>query len=556
MAFSIGLNCWTGYDGTKAESLLDVQYKYIYWDVQGGEYVRKTEVIQTHPCTYADFYNDFNKSFDDSKVDSYQCLNDLSRSIEGIFASPVFSYYEFNVNAKNDSKELLDKIEKYLIENDCKLQIFYIDKTIDIDDYKDPIKSYLESDFIQLNPTLSTRRNMYFMNQHLYDEDTYNFVFNNQNKDESQLSSIYSRYEEYSLYQGLNRTNTSSDYLNWVKLFFRADTRKTDVKRKYQNLMEFYADASCLLMGFYEILIVIINFINNFYAEVSLSKKIFFFKELTHNNLNINKYPKRINDLILKTDPNEKHLKLHNNFFPRKNNNLPSNVYPNNSNNLQNEKNSRRSNSKSSISNVEILSINKFDIKSDSNDRSVDKLKSHKLQTDNISFKQGENNFYQQNEIKVVNKNNEISPLEEYENIKYDFNIFEVFISSFCKHCLAKNFGIKNNINEKAVNILNNNLDVVLFVKNQMLFNILYETLIEDQIKSIVNFLCRPIISINDDKTKNNLPQYYHKYQEDDFNKLSEELVQLAQKPRKKMKEQKLLLLSNKHLQDFLIKNS
>ena len=556
MAFSIGLNCWTGYDGTKAESLLDVQYKYIYWDVQGGEYVRKIEVMQTHRCTYADFYNDFNKSFDDSKVDSYQCLNDLSRSIEGIFASPVFSYYEFNVNAKNDSKELLDKIEKYLIENDCKLQIFYIDKTIDIDDYKDPIKSYLESDFIQLNPTLSTRRNMYFMNQHLYDEDSYNFVFNNQNNDESQLSSIYSRYEEYSLYQGLNRTNTSSDYLNWVKLFFRADTRKTDVKRKYQNLMEFYADASCLLMGFYEILIVIINFINNFYAEVSLSKKIFFFKELTHNNLNINKYPKRINDLILKTDPNEKHLKLHNNFFPRKNNNLPSNVYPNNSNNLQNEKNSRRSNSKSSISNVEILSINKFDIKSDSNDRSVDKLKSHKLQTDNISFKQGENNFYQQNEIKVVNKNNEISPLEEYENIKYDFNIFEVFISSFCKHCLAKNFGIKNNINEKAVNILNNNLDVVLFVKNQMLFNILYETLIEDQIKSIVNFLCRPIISINDDKTKNNLPQYYHKYQEDDFNKFSQEIVQLVQKPRKKMKEKKLLLLSNKHLQDFLIKNS
>ena len=49
--------------------------------------------------------------------------------------------------------------------------------------------------------------------------------------------------------------------------------------------MEFYADASSLLIGFYEILIIIFSFINNFYAELSLSKKIFFFKELNHNNL-------------------------------------------------------------------------------------------------------------------------------------------------------------------------------------------------------------------------------------------------------------------------------
>ena len=67
--------------------------------------------------------------------------------------------------------------------------------------------------------------------------------------------------------------------------------------------------------GFYEVLIVIVNFINNFYAELSLSKKIFFFKELNHNNLNINKYSNRINELVLKTNPNIKTKKFHNNFF-------------------------------------------------------------------------------------------------------------------------------------------------------------------------------------------------------------------------------------------------
>ena len=571
MAFSIGLNCWTGSDGTKANDLFDVYYKYIYWDVQNGEYKRKIENIKTHQCTYSDFFNSFNKQFEDSKVFNYQCLDDLSRSIEGIYASPVFSYYEFNVNAKNDSKELLDKIENYLIENDCKLQIYYIDTTIDIDDYKDPIKSYLETDFIQLNPTLSIRRNMYFMNQHLYDDDSFISLLNSPEDEESQLSSLYSRYEEYSLYQGLNRTNSSSDHLNWAKLFFRADTRKTDVKRKYQNIMEFYADATSLLIGFYEILIIIFNFINNFYAELSLSKKIFFFKETNHNNLNLNKYSKRINELILKTNPNAKPSVFHNNFFPRRRNNNPdSNVFSdninNNNNDKDNEKNSGKSSSKKSISNIELLSINKFDIKSISNDRSIDKLQSNNLQTDNISFKQGsKKNIYKKNEVKTYNKNKEKEKekaketesisAENYQDIKYNFNVFEIIIASTCKCCLWKNLKIKRQINKKAVHILYNSLDIVCFVRNQMLFNIINETILADHIKSIINFLCRPIVSINDNKNKKEL-DFYKIYKEDDFNKFSEELIELVKKPKKKEKEKKLILLSNIHLKDFLMNNS
>ena len=288
VAFSIGLNCWTGYDGTKADDLFDVYHKYIYWDYQNNEWVRRIDVMGTHQCTHDDFFNDYNKSFDESSINNYQCLDDLSKPIEGIYTSSVFSYYEFDVYAKNNSNELLNKIDNYLIENDCKLQIYYIDKTIDIDDYKNPIKGYLETVFMQINPTLSIRRNMYFMNQHLYDDDVYIWQINDQNnEEESKISSLYSRYEEYSLYQGLNRTDSSSDYLNYVKIFFRADTRKTDVKRKYQNFMEFYADVSSLLTACYEILIIIFNYVNTFYAELSLSKKIFFFKELNDNHLDI-----------------------------------------------------------------------------------------------------------------------------------------------------------------------------------------------------------------------------------------------------------------------------
>ena len=42
--------------------------------------------------------------------------------------------------------------------------------------------------------------------------------------------------------------------------------------------MEFYADASSLLLGLLSVITYIFNFVNNFYAENSLSKKLFFIK--------------------------------------------------------------------------------------------------------------------------------------------------------------------------------------------------------------------------------------------------------------------------------------
>ena len=551
VAFSIGLNCRQAYDGTKAEDLFDVLHKYIYWDIQNGEWARKIEDLGIHPCTHADFYNDFNKSFNESGVFNYYCLDDLSRGMEGIYTSPVFSYYEFDVISKNNSVELLDKIEKYLIEKDCKLQIYYIDKTIDIDDYENPIKSYLETDFIQLNPTLSTRRNIYFMNQHLYDDDSLISLITDENNEEKQLSSIYSRYEEYSLYQGLNRTNSSSDYLNWVKVFFRADTRKVDVKRKYQGIMEFYADTSSLLITFYQILLIIFNCINTFYAELSISKKIFFFKELDENNLNFQIQSKRINKLLSQTN---KESLQYPNFQRRKinNNKRTINDFSNNSNNA--EKNSRKNSSRKSSSIIEILSINKYDLRSSSNEPSIDKLKrTQKLQTDNISYQKNVENIYNQKSNTKFNnsKIEEIQPIDDNKKrIKYDFNICEIIFASFFKCCLSKNLEFKNNINSKANNFLNYNLDIVTYIRNQILFNIINETVLDDQIKSIINFLCRPVLSINHD-IKNNFSDFYEMYEEKHFNKFSEELLELVQKPKKSIREKKLILLSNNHLKDY-----
>ena len=568
VAFSIGLNCNNGSDGTKADDLFDVYHKYIYWEYHNNDWNSTTELMGTHQCTHEDFFNDYNKSFDESSVYNYQCLDDFSKPMQGIYTSSVFSYYEFDVYAKNNSKELLDKIDNYLIEKDCKLQIYYIDKTIDVDDYKDPVKGYLQAFFIQINPTLSTRRNIYFMNQHLYDDDAYIWQINAQNnEEESKISSLYSRYEEYSLYQGLNRTNSSSDYLNYVKIFFRADTRKTYVKRRYQNFMEFYADASSLLMACYEILIIIFNYINTFYAELSLSKKIFFFKELNDNHLDIYKHSKKIEDLFSLSKNDSQNIRLETNINdkeglitpPSKLKNIIDNSN-NNSNQINTIKRTNRKISRISLPRKTLVNLdsnlitNKLDVKSDND--TINKLKINNNQSQDMYVQKKKiTNIFNLKRTKsfyYVNNINEKTLIKKY--IKYNFNIFEIIFASFCKCCLPKNLKVKNNLNVKANNILNITLDVAYYIRNQLLFDIINKTILDEKIKSIVNFLCRPIISI-DKENKNEFSDFYRSYKEDDFQYFSNELTNLVNKSKTNIKEKKLISLANSHLQDLIINN-
>ena len=58
----------------------------------------------------------------------------------------------------------------YLIENDCKLQFYYTDITVNLTNYEEPITSYINSLFLQINPTIFLKMNVFFMNYHLKNE--------------------------------------------------------------------------------------------------------------------------------------------------------------------------------------------------------------------------------------------------------------------------------------------------------------------------------------------------------------------------------------------------
>ena len=67
--------------------------------------------------------------------------------------------------------------------------------------------------------------------------------------------------------------------------------------------MEFYADASSLLIAIFYVLIAIFRFINNFYADYSLGKKLFYFKEIKNNHFVVFQKFDKIKKLIDLTEP-------------------------------------------------------------------------------------------------------------------------------------------------------------------------------------------------------------------------------------------------------------
>ena len=563
-AFTIGFQC-DEKNGINAEDLFNLESRFVIYtkDIHGKSN-KKKETLTWHYCKYEDFYNNHNDSIDYLNLNTYQCLDDYDRTVEGIFSDQIFSYYEFAVTNKYKNEENYHKITDYLSENDCKLNIYYTDITIDLTNYKEPIKPFLDSIFIQLNPTLDIKRNVFFMNQYLFDDDFMFAVFSGDEKPK-QIETLFSRYEEYALYMGLGYNPNNLEY---AKVFIRADTKKTTIKRTYQKLTEFYADASSLLIALYEVLIIIFTYLNNFYAEQSVTKKLFFFKEIGLKPFSTAKnYSKllEINSLIGTDDM--KNLETINIDF-----NIDKKIKTATHAKIKKRIFFQRSKSITSSSNKELdekINAEKF-----TNDNVRNKIKL--LTIDNFD------NF---NNYDVINKRsqclNSASKLESYQiksrrklsliesdsdntktqtlkinqpPIQYSFNVFEIFLITFCSKCVKGKLKLKNELNNKANDYLYSKLDIHVYLRNMYLFDIINQTIINGNKKNIINLLSRPLISINkkEKKEKKEEEIFYKEYEENNCDKFYEGIKELAKKQNKQKKEEKLLKLANKYIKDFL----
>jgi len=595
--FAFGLIC----EDNKNEKydiyeLLDLKTRYvIYIKSRDGTYKKDPKTIETHLCTYEDFYNKYDAQFDYLNLNTYACVGNKEDTIQGIYADQIFSYFEYSVVAKNNSRELTYEIERFLFENDCKFQLAFTDIIIDLDNYKKPITQYLNTVFIQLNPTMFIKRNIYFMNQHFSNDDFLMFVFGDD--EEPEKKTLFSRYEEYALYKGLNRfVSQPEEYDYYSKVYIRADLKKTVIKRKYQKFMEFYADASSLLVAIYEILVIIFNYVDTFYAHHSLAKTIFFYKELEDKeNFNISKKRVAIQELIAITDSQKKNVenedkeiqskssKIIKNFPPKRKEQVNDNKEENNKEiKIYNSRNSpfdKKNTNTKSFSNIKgNETLNKKNYISNYKDNFNEKYDDDFNKADyDDSYPRYKINQMKRNmssnimmNLRNSNKNDFFSEsfgtnMEEYSSesdgsnkkkkrsikIENNFNIFEIIISQFFCCCICRNIAIKNYANEKANEILFKKMDIITYVRNMILFDILNQTMLDNGKKAIINFLGRPIISISQ-KRKNEFDEFYKNYREKDFNKYYNQIQELVHKSEKEKREEKLISISNEKLRAFL----
>ena len=489
-AFAFGLTCSDDNITKGVRELFDLQIHFLEQIKVNGNKITNISNVTTHNCITDDFYNIHNESFELLNFKDLQCIDKKEfneNRLEGIYTDQLFTYYRFTVSSKNKTEDIFNKIDDYLLQNDCKLQFYYTDIDLDLSDYKNPINTYINSLFLQLNPTLIQEKNVFLMNYHLFN-DSKLFHFFEQNES-PRITAGFSRIEEYSLYKGLSRYSSKPiEYENYAKLYIRVDNKKVVIKRKYQDFMEFFADNSSFLTAIFVILSIILGFYSQFKANHSITKKLFYFEEIENNKF---EELKKIKDLINATEG--KDFKIDTKF---------------------NEKNDKIENEKIDNTIVPIYT----------------KINSIK------------NYIPGDSETNITEYNNEEKENKEKNLINFkSYHIYEMIGAKFPSCCKTKKFRGKESLIDQSYQILDNKLDIFLYIRNMLLFDSINQIYLENP--CIIDFLSRPIIYLNKKEEKKDKKEFYEDSNELNFDILYERIQKLCIKPEKTKIEQNLIFL-------------
>ena len=269
--------------------LLFLKVKYVYYTNNGQ--IKNSIKIGTHKCNESDFYNDNNiiNSLEKNKLRNLICLDDLNKVIKNRYQDrhDNFTYFQIDIEAKSDTK--ISNVRNYILDNDCKIELYYVDIKIEIDDFEEPIKPFLNEIFLQLDPDLHLRMNTFFMNSYFGSNNDLIFP----TKTGQKTINLFSKTEQYFLHRGENTGEES-----FAKIYIRADTRRMKVHRKYQTLLEFFADSFSLWEDIFLICNIIFNAYNRMCLIYTIERRLFFFNGKKDKDFNLSRNSERIKNII------------------------------------------------------------------------------------------------------------------------------------------------------------------------------------------------------------------------------------------------------------------
>ena len=544
LAFAFGLTVNDSIDNS--EIILD------YLDIK-FQFVNRTKNKKTvhnfnhSKCTKENFPDIHGNALEDLKINKLECVDlknlmSLSYIPKGIYTEDEFFYYSISIDLKkNDDSKFNKTIYEFLIENNCKLQFYYTDITLNLSDYSSPNSTFINSMFLQLNPTLIQKKNIFYMNYHLYDDET--ILHFGRDKYDFNTFVGFSRVDDYSQYIGENRTkfNYLKDSSQYAKIYIRADNKKVEIKRRYEDFMEFYADTSALFLSVFWILGIIFAYYDRIITNHSISRRLFYFEGIKENKF---EQFKIIKELIISKEKLEKEK-------------------------LENEiKNSQKKNK------ICTYALDNTNVISNSNDNAL---------SNNLNRRNSNSLFkIESPEIKETNTNTD--KRNKKNLIDYSsYNILEIIGSFKIFFCTSKKFKRKINLFRQADSLIKDKLDAIFYIKNMILFELINNIYLDN--KDILQFLSRPIIYFEnnnkkeksefgnkndianasleiyeeieekkiDEKKKLDIEQYfegelYKNAYKLNSNILSEKIVNLILHPDKTKNQKKLIYYLKKHL--------
>ena len=433
--FAFGLNC-DNENGTKSlNNYLNLKISFVSQFRDKGNITRNKSNLNLHKCSELDFDENFLEFFRENQLYNFYCLDDISKSISGFYTDTYFNYYEFTVSIRDNSSEIYYNMTEILLNYECKFEIFYGDTTINVYDYKNPVKTYLNQRYIILLPDSYLKYNYFFKKVSF---KTFDNLFLETSNFKNYMS--FSRTEEYKQLKTLNRYEKS--YINYnmlAKIFLRSDNIDTIVQRKYEKFTQFMAQLSTVLSVSFIIIYIFVSKINFYFSNFVIMKSLFNYNLKKEERLLLRPFKKKNSNynVILQTIINE--------------------------------------------SNNNILSINQGN--------KLEKFSKFK----NLQ------NIIQKDDTKIEKiiskKKNNYKDGYKY----FQLNIFEILINTIFCCSPYKALKYKNNIYKKSFKKISNYVDITNYVQNIRKLEIFFYLVLDKNKKILINYLQNPIIKINND---------------------------------------------------------
>ncbi len=514
--YSYGIGFF-GYCDTDEETkifndLFSYEFHYVSIEKKNGEkQIKKKYQINTHLCQYSDFYYYSNFTMDLIGVTgTYFCPDSLNDTIQGVFTDDNFDYFEITLLANYAEADNYTIYYNLLASNDCKLHFFFPVSAINMNNHTHPFEHNLFDIALQLNPTLYTKRDIFFRVQKF---QTFQHYFLDISHTKYYLD--YASYNDYYLYKSTKRFSEKfTDYEKFARIYLRADTKRTNISREYEKVSYLIANISSLFSTIFLFLSFFISYINKFYAYNSVIRKIFKFSNVHGTNTfhllnNLKKQIKITNvlkaqNLNVKNYYNYDYLKEFSENIVEvksKSNKNIRNLFLTIKSNQNNEKRIKSENQEKNDKNESTYLF----IKNESNGN-IQNLSNIHLK----SFQILNSNKMKFNTTVMKSKKN------KKKTITLKYYSYEALIYLFCRQLSNGNLAKKNSYMQLAVDKLLINLDIHVYYNKMHMIELLNFILFEPYQNSILKLISKPYISL--ESSKPNLVDYLPKIYRSDLN--------------------------------------